>query len=58
MEREHAPEENRATMPNDAPDVVLCRGGGVSFAVETRGSHLPRVLHCGAVATSSAPRYG
>jgi hypothetical protein len=35
-------------MPIDAPDVVHLRGGGVSFAVETRGPHLPRVLHWGA----------
>lgn len=35
-------------MPTDAPDVVHLRGGGVSFAVETRGPHLPRVLHWGA----------
>ena len=35
-------------MPIDAPDVVHLRGGGVSLAVETRGPHLPRVLHWGA----------
>jgi alpha-galactosidase len=48
-------------MPIDAPDVVHLRGGGVSFAVETRGPHLPRVLHWGAdtattVADADEPR--